>query len=148
VRNKKLGVAIPFTKRWFIEKKLKRLVGKASEIAEKASRLQEEVAEAKQNAYRLFSASEYDRVSSEINDALENICEAVQEDREPGRPARERAKPPKEHVGKKCRQALGIQPEGRIPLDKLAEWKLCVARGGPNGYKPPASPTASESPQD
>lgn len=137
-KKKRRLAAIPFTGKWFAERKLKSLSKEAGKLSDRANDLKERVENAKGEAYRTFTASEYERSTEKIDEAMSDICESAEEARE----TPTGATADKKKIGKKCREALGLKPSGGLPKDKAVAWKACVEKGGPNGYRiTPATPT-------
>jgi hypothetical protein len=121
--------AIPFTKKWFSERKLSKLSKEAEKLSTRTSDLQQRVEIAKDEAYRTFTASAYERATSKIDEAMNNICESAEEARETPTGKVKTGK----DVKKKCREAVGAGPTGGMSPEKNAAWKACVEKGGPSG---------------
>lgn len=132
-----LGITIPFTAKWRVNRTIKKLEAKASKLKDQVCDLSDDIDRAKEDAAKVLVKKDYDKRTADLDESLKDACACVE------KAVEDPDAPPGVTLEKDCRKAaakkLGWKDARGKKGTELAQWKAlvkdCKDKGGPNGFK-------------
>lgn len=133
----RLGITIPFTLKWRVGRRIKKLEAEAGRLKDRVCDLSDDIDRAKEDAAKVLVKKEYDKRTADLDRSLKDACACVEKAAEDPEAA------PGVTLEKDCRKAaakkLGWKDARGKKGAELKKWKDlvddCKAKGGPNGFK-------------
>lgn len=127
----KMGVTIPFTKKWFLKRRVKSLEGKIGKAQEKFCDLTDQVETTKEDAAKILVKAEYDKVTEKLDNTLQEATEcargAAENPEAEGKPAASRVDCVKKLFP--SRFPKGRTGAAKLTTDEKDKIKRCMEKG-------------------